>query len=190
MFGCYCADSALETAIVDALEFYGLEANPADASRRPSPARTLAEQMRRIDIGRDVLALVRRQVPVAPDDRRLILRRVDSACQPLEEADRPKPPQREPASDAAVIAYIAAGGGAVGSFEYFRRTFASDTELLEPAGGPAVDRQDVQPSPLTTNPTRGPARRNPPGSSSPVKTNPTRTIRSSRWIAGGKAVRS
>jgi hypothetical protein len=80
-----------------------------------------------------------------------------------------------------VIAYAAAGGGAVGSFESFRRRFVSDAELLEPA----VDRQDVQPPPLTTNPTRRP---NPPGPAAPAKTNPTRAIRSSRWT--GKGVRT
>jgi hypothetical protein len=82
-----------------------------------------------------------------------------------------------------VIAYAAAGGGAVGSFESFRRRFLSDAELLEPA----VDRQDVQPAPLTTNPHRRP---NPPGTAAPTKTNPTRTIRSSRWNGAGKEVRS
>jgi hypothetical protein len=189
MFRCYCADPALEMAIVDALQFYGLEANPADASRRPSPARTVGEQFHRIDLGRKVLALVRRQVAVGPDGRLLIGRLVDSACQRLEEAEQPARVAMYPdASEAAVVAYAAAGGGAIGTFESFRRTFLSDADLLEVAGSPVVDRQDVQPPPLTTNPTRGPARRNPPGSSSPVKTNPTRTIRSSRWVAGGKAV--
>lgn len=141
MFGIYCADLELQTAVFAALESYGLESIPTAASRRPLPARTFAEQMRRIDLGGKVVALVRQTVPVGADDRRLIERLVDSACQRLE-----------------------------------------DRELLEP-----VDRQDVKPAPLTTNPRRRP---NPPGTASPAKTNPTRTIRSSRWSAGRKGVRS
>jgi hypothetical protein len=187
MSGIYCADSALQTAVSSALEFYGLDPSPAAVSRRPPPARTLGEQLRRIDTGRNVLALVRRQTPVGPADRLLIERLVDSACQRLEEAERPARVRPVAgASEAAVIAYAAAGGGLVGSFESFRKTFVSDAELLEPM----VDRQDVRPAPLTTNPTRRPHPGNPPGSSSPAKTNPTRTIRSSRWTAGRKAVRS
>jgi hypothetical protein len=184
MFGAYCADPALQTAIVDALEFYGLEANPAAASRRPRPAATLEEQLGRVAAAREVVALVERSVPVGADDRRLIERLVDSACQRIEEAENPTaPPRYAGASVAAVIAYAAAGGGLIGSFESFRRTFVSDADLLEPT----VDRQDVQPPPLTTNPRRRPDRPNTPGSPSPV-TNPNRTIRSSRWT--GKTVRT
>jgi hypothetical protein len=98
--------------------------------------------MRRICLGAEVLALVRRSVPVGADDRRLIERLVDSACQRVE-----------------------------------------DDDVLEQP----VDRQDVKPAPLTTNPRRRP---NPPGTAAPAKTNPTRTIRSSRWTAGRKGVRS
>jgi hypothetical protein len=143
MNGIYCADPALHTAIVEALEFYGLEPSPAAVARRPRPAWALGGQMQRIALGVKVLALVRREVPVGLDDRRLIERLVDSACQRIEDGELPDP----------------------------------------------NDRQDVQPAPVT-NPTRRPERRNPPGSSSPTKTNPTRTVRSSRWTAGGKAVRS
>jgi hypothetical protein len=182
MIGIYCADPALQTAIVEALEFYGLEPDPAAVNRRPRPAGTLAEHFERIDLGRKVLALVRRRVPVAAGDRLLIERLVDSACQRSEAAElEPAGARCSGASEAAVIAYAAAGGGAVGSFESFRRRFVSDAELLEPA----VDRQDVQPPPLTTNPTRRP---NPPGPAAPAKTNPTRAIRSSRWT--GKGVRT
>lgn len=141
MVAIYFADPALQTAIGSALSFYGLDPSPTAATRRPAPARTFAEQMQRIALGSEVLALVRRQVPVGADDRRLIERLVDSACQRLE-----------------------------------------DGELLGP-----VDRQDVKPAPLTTNPLRRP---NPPGTAAPAKTNPTRTIRSSRWSAGRKGVRS
>jgi len=183
MYGAYCPDPELQTAVSAALEFYGLEADPAAANLRPGPAQTFADQMRRIDLGGKVVALVRRSVPVSGDDRLLIERLVDSACPRLEEAEQPAPPSRQPAHESAVIAYAAAGGGAVGTFESFRRTFVSDAALLEPA----VDRQDVKPAPLTTNPRRTP---NPPGTAAPVKTNPTRTIRSSRWTAGRKGVRS
>lgn len=182
MVAIYFADPALQTAIGSAFSFYGLKPSPTAATRRPAPARTFAEQLRRIVLGSEVLALVRRQVPVGADDRRLIERLVDSACQRFEQSEKAAP-RYAAASGAAVIAYAAAGGGAVGSFESFRRRFLSDAELLEPA----VDRQDVQPAPLTTNPHRRP---NPPGTAAPTKTNPTRTIRSSRWDGGRKGVQS
>jgi hypothetical protein len=182
MVGIYCADPALQTAIVEAFEFYGLEASPAAAHRRPGTARTFAEQMRRIDLGGKVLATVRRSVPVSMDDRRLIERLVDSACVVQEQAEQTAPPRYAGASMAAVAAYAAAGGGLVGSFESFRRTFTSSAELLDLP----VDRQDVKPAP-SHDPRRRP---NPPGTVAPAKTNPTRTIRSSRWTAGRKAARS
>jgi hypothetical protein len=182
MVAIYSADPSLQTAIGSALSFYGLDPSPTAATRRPVPARTLAEQMQRIALGSKVLALVRRSVPVGEDDRRLIYRLVDSGCERLEQADHADPPARKSVNDAAVIAYAVAGGGAVGTFENFCRTFTSSAEVLEPA----VDRQDVKPAPLH-DPRRRP---NPPGSAAPAKTNPTRTIRSSRWVAGGKAVRS
>jgi hypothetical protein len=189
MDGCYCADPALSNAIVDALRFYGLNPDPAAVRRRPPPADTLAEQLRRIDLGGKVLALVRRRVPVGGDDRRLIERLVDSSCSRLEAP--PAPPSTRTPTTAAVLAYAAKGGGTIGSFERFRRTFSSDADLLEaaPAAPPvdlAADRQDVRPMP-DTNP-RG--RKPPPGTAAPATTNPTRTIRSSRWTAGGKAARS
>ena len=146
--------------------------------------------MRRIELSAKVLARIRTNVPVGADDRRLIERLVDSASARREDLERPAPQSREPVADSVVIAYAAAGGGAVGTFESFRRRFLSDAELLEPAVVPAVARQDVKPAPLTTNPHRRPHPGKPPGSSSPVKTNPTRTIRSSRWTAGRKGVRS
>jgi len=186
MLGCYCADPAIETAIADALEFYGLEPSPDAANRRPAPAASLEEHLERVALSGKVLALVRRSVAVGRDDRRRIERLVDSACQRLEEADRP-PTVRQyaTAGTAAVVAYAAAGGGSIGTFESFRRSFVSSAELFEPAVDPVVDRQDVRPAPI-----RDPHRRpNPPGSAAPAKTNPTRTIRSSRWTATGKAAR-
>jgi hypothetical protein len=186
MSGIYCADSALQSAVGAALESYGLEPNPAAADRRPAPARTYGEQVRRIDLAGKVLALVRREVPVGADDRRLIERLVDSACQRTGDVDRPPLGLScAGASVAAFVAYAAAGGGLIGSFESFHRTFLSDAELLEPVADRAVGRQDVKPAPLTTNPSRRPP---PPGTPGPAKTNPTRTIRSSRWTAGRKGV--
>lgn len=143
MVGIYCADPALQTAVSSALELYGLEPSPAAVSRRPMPAGSLGWQLRRIELGTKVFALVRRHVRVGEDDRRLIFRLVDSACQRIEDGELPDPD----------------------------------------------DRQDVQPMP-SSNPTRRPDRRNPPGQQAPAKTDPTRTIRSSRWSAAGKAVRS
>jgi hypothetical protein len=186
MFELYCPVPGLQTAVSAALEFYGLEANPAAANRRPAPARTAADQFRRIDLGGKVLALVRRHVPVGADSRLLIERLVDSACQRLEDQERPARNTTSGATAAAVVAYAAAGGGLIGTFEAFSRRFVSSADLLEPV----IDRQDVRPSPLTTNPTRRPAPGKPPGSSSPTKTNPARTIRSSRWTAAGKGGRS
>jgi len=186
MFGIYCPDPGLHNSIVEALEIVGLVPDPVAVCRRPAPARTAADQFRRIDLGGKVLALVRRSVPVGADDRLLIERLVDSACQRLEDQEQPPRTRTSGASAAAVVAYAAAGGGLVGTFESFRRRFVSDADRLEPV----IDRQDVPPPPLTTNPTRRPAPGNPPGSSVPTKTNPNRTIRSSRWTAAGKAVRS
>lgn len=181
MNGYYFPDPGLQTAVSAALEFYGLEPNPFAVNRRLRPARTFGEQMRRATLGSEVFALVRQSVPVGEDDRRLIYRLVDSACQRVEDGE-PAAPANTGATAAAVIAYAAAGGGAVGSFESFRRTFVSSAELFEPV----IDRQDVKPAPLH-DPRRRP---NPPGTAAPAKTNPTRTIRSSRWTAGRKAVRS
>jgi hypothetical protein len=181
MNGIYCADPALEMAVLSALESCGLEANPAAVTRRPPPARTAGDQLRRIDLGGKVLALVRLSSPVGADDRRLIERLVDSACQRIEDGEQPAPTRTSGATAAAVIAYAAAGGGLIGTFESFRRTFVSSADLLEPV----IDRQDVKPAPLTTNPNRRP---NQPGTAAPAKTNPTRAIRSSRWT--GKGVRT
>jgi hypothetical protein len=108
MIGCYCAYPALQTAVHAALDFYGLEASPFAVNRRPRPARTFGEQQRRIDLGGKVLAMVRRMIPVGPDDRRLIERLVDAACERIENGEpvvdrqdvRPAPsndPTRRPA---------------------------------------------------------------------------------------------
>ena len=84
----YCADSAVQTAIAQVLGFYGLEPNPAAASRKPAVASTIGEQFQRLVVAENVVAEVRRRVPIGGDDRRLIFRLVDSARQGVEEADR------------------------------------------------------------------------------------------------------
>lgn len=141
MNGIYFPNPGLQMAVSAAFEFYGLEPNPFTVNRRTEPARTFGEQVRRTTIGSKVFALVRQSVHVGEDDRRLIYRLVDSACQRFE-----------------------------------------DGEVIEPA----VDRQDVKPAPLHDPRSRP----NLPGSSAPTTPNPNRTICSSRWTAGRKAVRS
>ena len=179
----YCADSAVQTAIAEVLGFYGLEPNPTAASRKPAAASTIGEQFQRLVVAGNVVAEVRRRVPIGWDDQRLIYRLVDSARQTIEEADRLALGSRYAGARAScVIAYANAGGGAVGSFEKFRRTWVSSTELLE-----TTARQDVPSGPMR-NPSR-PTGPNAPASM-PSKANPVRTgaIRSSRW--NGKAVQS
>jgi len=182
---CYCLDSAMQTAVAEVLESYGLDVIPVTPGRKLPPARTFADQERRISLGSAVLADVRRQMPVADDERRLIYRMVDAACARLEDAERPPEPATcSGGSVAALIAYAAGGGGALGTFEAFQRGFVSDAALLEPTAVPLVARQDVKPSPMTP-PSRRPDRRKPPGTAAPAKANPSRTIRSVRWIGKG-----
>mgnify|MGYP000083937956 CR=1 FL=1 len=181
---CYGADLARQLAIVGALESYGLEVDPAAVNRRPPPARTAAEQLRRIDLGEKVVALVRRRVPVRGEDRRLIERFVDSACLRIEDQERPpRVTPHQGATAGALARYAAAGGGLFGSFEAFLRSCVTDDRLLEPA----VDRQDVEPPPMT-NPIRRPSPGSRPGTPAPAKSNPTRAVRSRRW--NGKAARA
>ena len=91
MIGDYYANLALQTAVSAALESYGLDPIPTDVNRRPQPARTFAAQLRRATLGSEVFALVRQSVPVGEDDRRLIYRLVDSACQRLEDGELLEP---------------------------------------------------------------------------------------------------
>lgn len=180
MNGCYCADTALQTAVAEVLESLGLQPDPADVEARPSPARTSREQFERIGRSSYVLAEVRRRLPVSENDRRLLYRLVDAASRRLEDQRRPPPAAAtlEP-TEQDVSAYAAAGGGCVGTFAAFvaaRRGIPLATVTINA-------RQDVRPAPLTTNPDRGSPPRKPPPT-----TNPTRTVRSSRW--SGKAVRT
>ena len=182
---CYCSDAAMQIAIAEVLQSYGLDVIPTPPGRKPPPARTFADQGRRISLGSAIVAEVRREMPVGEDDRQFIYRLVDAACARLEEANRPpKPATCSGGSVAALIAYAAGGGGALGSFESFQRRFLSDAALLEPTVVPLVARQDVKPSPMTP-PSRRPDRQKPPGTAAPAKTNPSRTIRSVRWIGKG-----
>ena len=86
----YCANPALQMAVADVLESYGLDATPFPASRKPPPARTFADQGRRINLGSAVLADVRREMPIGEEDRRFIYFLVDAACARLE-ASEPAP---------------------------------------------------------------------------------------------------
>lgn len=183
----YFRAAALERAVDAALRFYGLEVDSAAGGRRPAPAWTFADQTRRIVLGGEVLALVRRSVPVGDDDRRLICRLVDGACARREEAGRRASTRTcERATAYGLAAYAAAGGGAVGRFTDFARRSPSSIPMLEPPPGEPASRQDVRPMPATTNPA---PRKTPPGTAAPTKTDPARTIRSSRWSASRKEVK-
>ena len=164
----YYADSAVQTAIAEVLEFYGLEPNPADACRKPAVASTIDEQFRRLAVGKKVVADVRRQVAIDEDDRRLIYRLVDSACQRTEQAEQPGTFLDVPES--CLIGYANAGGGRFGSFEKFRRTWVSSAEPIED-----FNRHDAPPRPME-NPVRGPTL-----PAAKPSSNPDRPVRSSRW---------
>lgn len=181
----YCVDATLETVVAEVLESYGLDVIPTPPGRKAPPAWTFADQGRRISLGSAIVAEVRREMPVGEDDRQFIYRAVDAACARLEASERPAEPATcSGGSVAALVAYAAGGGGALGSFESYQRRFLSDAALLEPTVVPLVDRQDVKPSPMTP-PTRRPDRQKPPGTAAPAKANPSRTIRSVRWIGKG-----
>lgn len=184
----YFRAAALERAVAAALGFYGLEVDAAAGGRRPAPARTFADQTRRIALGGEVLALVRRSFPVGDDDRRLICRLVDGACARLEEAERPVPTRTcEGATPHGLACYVVAGGGGFGTFADFAVSRPADLPLRErPALAEPASRQDVRPMPATTNPA---PRKTPPGTAAPAKTDPARTIRSSRWSAPRKEVK-
>jgi len=174
----FYADSAVQTAIAEVLEFYGLEPNPADACRKPAVASTIGEQFQRLAVGKKVVADVRRLVAIDEADRRLIYQIVDSACQRTEQAEQPATFGRYlDVPESCLIGYANAGGGRFGSFEKFRRTWVSSAEPIED-----FNRHDAPPRPME-NPARGPSL--PPARPS---TNPSRPVRSSRW--NGKEVQS
>jgi len=167
----FYADSALQTAIADVLEFYGLEPNPAAASRKPAVASTIGEQFQRLAVGKKVVADVRRLVAIDEADRRLIYQLVDSACQRIEQAERPATCARYlDVPESCLIGYANAGGGRFGSFEKFRRTWISSAEPIED-----FNRHDAPPRPME-NPVRGPTL-----PAAKPSSNPDRPVRSSRW---------
>ena len=172
----YYADSAVQTAIADVLGYFGLEPFPAAASRKPAAALTHDEQFQRLAVANKVVADVRRLVAIDEADRRLIYQLVDSACQRIEQAERPATCARYlDVPESSLIAYACAGR--FGSYAKFRRTWISSAEPIED-----FSRQDAPPPPME-NPARGPSL--PPARPS---TNPSRPVRSSRW--NGKEVQS
>ncbi|TSA05807.1 MAG: hypothetical protein D4R77_07230 [Planctomycetaceae bacterium] len=174
----YYADSAVQTAIAEVLEFYGLEPFTAAACRKPAVASTIGEQFQRLAVANKVVADVRRLVAIDEADRRLIYQLVDSACQRIEQAERPATCARYlDVPESSLIAYACAGGGRFGSYAKFRRTWISSAEPIKD-----FNRQDAPPPPMQ-NPARGPSL--PPARPS---TNPSRPVRSSRW--NGKEVQS
>ena len=165
----YYADSAVQTAIAEVLEFYGLEPNPADACRKPAVASTIDEQFRRLAVGKKVVADVRRLVAIDEADRRLIYQIVDSACQRTEQAEQPGTFSRYlDVPESCLIGYANAGGGRFGSFEKFRRTWVSSAEPIE-------DFNHAPPRPME-NPVRRPTL-----PAAKPSSNPDRPVRSSRW---------
>ena len=174
----FYADSALQTAIAEVLEFYGLEPFTADAWRKPAVASTIGEQFQRLAVANKVVADVRRLVAIDEADRRLIYQLVDSACQRIEQAERPATCARYlDVPESCLIGYANAGGGRFGSFEKFRRTWVSSAEPIED-----FNRHDAPPRPME-NPVRGPTL-----PAAKPSSNPDRPVRSSRW--NGKEVQS
>ena len=172
----FYADSALQTAISDVLEFYGLEPFTAAACRKPAVAATIGEQFQRLAVGKKVVADVRRQVAIDEADCRLIYRLVDSACQRIEQAEQPATFGRYlDVPESCLIGYANAGGGRFGSFEKFRRTWVSSAEPIE-------DFNHAPPRPME-NPVRGPTL-----PAAKPSSNPDRPVRSSRW--NGKEVQA
>jgi hypothetical protein len=175
MSGCYCAVTALQTAVAEVLESLGLEADPADVQARPSQARSSREQLERVALSSAVLAEVRRRLPVSEDDRRLIYRLVDAASRRLEDSRQPPVAAPGDATDEDVCAYAAAGGGCLGTFASFvaaRRGIPAMPPAADPRRPPPGPRAPRSPMPTTTDPSV-----------------PTKTVRSSRWTGGRKAVR-
>ena len=167
----FYADSAVQTAIAEVLEFYGLEPFTAAASRKPAVASTIDEQFRRLAVGKKVVADVRRLVAIDEADRRLIYQIVDSACQRTEQAEQPGTFSRY-LPESCLIGYANAGGGRFGSFEKFRRTWVSSSEPIE-------DFNHAPPRPME-NPVRGPSL-----PAAKPSSNPDRPVRSSRWNGMG-----
>ena len=165
----YPARVAGQGEIARTLAAHGLTADFAAAARRPRPAATFEGQMHRIATSGRVVADLRRRFTVDLRQRRFIERLVDHALAEQERADEPAvAPALRNVTDEECIAYAAAGGGAWGSFAAFRRKFAGDLMVPEPAvalapapAPPAPPRRPSGPRPAPA-PAPAPRRRTSP----------------------------
>lgn len=87
MAGSYYARQTLHSTLSTFLEAHGLNPRPMP-SRRPPPAPTLDKQLERVALSSRAIAEIEQQMPVGPDDRRMISLFVDAAC---DERDRNAP---------------------------------------------------------------------------------------------------
>jgi hypothetical protein len=87
MDGSYYARQTLHSTLSTFLEAHGLNPCPMPL-RRPPPAPTLDKQLERVAIFGRAIAAIGQQMPVGPDDRRMIALFVDAAC---DERDRNAP---------------------------------------------------------------------------------------------------
>ena len=83
----YYAQQTLHSTLSTFLEAHGLNPRPMP-SRRPPPALTLDKQLERVALSGRAIAEIGQQMPVGPDDRRMIALFVDAAC---DERDRNDP---------------------------------------------------------------------------------------------------
>ena len=83
----YYARQTLHSTLSTFLEAHGLNPRPMP-SRRPPPAPTLDKQLERVALSGRAIAEIEQQMPVGPDDRRMIALFVDAAC---DERDRNAP---------------------------------------------------------------------------------------------------
>ena len=163
----YPARRAGQVEIAQAMQALGLRPDWRLADRRPPPADTFDEQTARIAMSREVVRLVRQRMPITNDERYLLYRLVDRAMAERERQTRPAvAPAMRNVTDEECIAYAAAGGGAWGTFAAFRRRFAGDPVVPEPAvavapaaAPPAPPRRPSGPRPA---PAPAPKRRTAP----------------------------
>ena len=80
----YCADPAIQTAIVDALDVHDLWPDPSAVMHRPQCADRLDYQLARVERSIAVMETVRAWASVDEPTRRLIERLVDSASIAIE----------------------------------------------------------------------------------------------------------
>jgi hypothetical protein len=84
MDGSYYARHTLHSTLSTFLEAHGLNPRPMP-SRRPPPAPTLDKQLERVALSGRAIAEIKQQMPVGPEERRMIALFVDAAC---DERDR------------------------------------------------------------------------------------------------------